>query len=262
MTPSIAVFVLNLDRHTDRMARVAAELTQQGIHWTRFAAVDASACSDAELDGMVAPHGPIPRMPRGARACTASHFQIYRTFLASDAAHALVLEDDCELSPRLAADLPRIIAASPWGVTNMNRQNSRGPQKRLIVRKEAASEVGQYALHDLVGIHYGTAGYVIDRAAAALMLELYPLPDAPIDHLLFNPNISKLYGKTPIRQVFPALVRPREDIKSSIQHAPVDGSGRFFNRLKRAKAEVAILPRLLAGYLIGLYDVKTLEFRK
>lgn len=56
-------------------------------------------------------------------------------------------------------------------------------------------------------------------------------------------------------------MRPRANEASSIQTVPVAGSDRLGNRLKRAKAEVAIVPRVLLGLACRRYAVKVLDFR-
>ncbi len=38
----IKTYVLNMDRHVDRLAKIARQLDAQGIVWERFAAVDAA----------------------------------------------------------------------------------------------------------------------------------------------------------------------------------------------------------------------------
>lgn len=259
---TFSTYVLNLDRHPDRLARMAEQLDAQGMVWVRFPAVDGAGLSDADLDRLVAPSGPIPRMPRGARACTASHIAILRQFLAGGADYALILEDDAEIASELGESLEAILAAGDFDILNLNRQTPRGRDKRLVVRRKASLRVGGFAVHDLVGIHYGTAGYVISRLAAQAVLERYARPDMPIDHILFNPNVSDLFGTLRIQQLFPALVRPRADKASSIQTVPVAGSDRLANRLKRAKAELSIVPRLLVGLAIRRYAVKALELRQ
>lgn len=258
---SLSTYVLNLDRHPDRLARMAEQLDVQGIEWVRFPAVDASKLSDEVLDTLVAPRGPIPRMPRGARACTAGHMAILRDFLAADADYALVLEDDAVLARTLGEDLGRLLTAGTFDILNLNRQTPRGAEKRLVVRRRPALKVGGLAVHDLVGIHYGTAGYLISRGAAQVVLDLYPRPDTPIDHILFNPNVSKVFGRIRIQQLFPALVQPREGLVSSIQNEPVAEARKLRRKLQRAWTEVAIAPRLLLGMMIGFYAVRKVDFR-
>lgn len=257
--PLLATFLLNLDRHPDRLQRMSDQLAAEGLEWERFPAFDGARMPDAELDRLVAPKGPIPRMTRGARACTASQIAILQRFLETDAKYALILEDDAVLAPSLAEVLEALLATGTFDVLNLNRQTPRRAGKRLVVRRRPALIAGDFAVHDLVGIHYGTAGYLISRGAAHMVLDLYPRPDLPIDHILFNPNVSKLFRRIRIQQLFPALVRPREGLVSSIQNEPVSEAGGIRRKLQRSWTEVAIAPRLLLGFLAGIYEVKTVE---
>lgn len=257
----IKTYVLNLDRHVERLDQIADELVRQEISWERFSGFDAHKVSDELLDNLVARSGPIPRMPRGARACTAGHVEIIKEFLSTDASHLLVLEDDAVLSSSFTNLISKIVVNRDIGILNISRQIPSGREKKLIVRSLAAISSDQFQIYDLVGIHYSCAGYLMDRTSAKLFSEVYATIDVPIDHALFNPNVSKLYGKTPVRQLFPAIVKPREDLISSIQTAPVSGARSFRSRIKRAKAEVSIVPRLLIGLILGRYKVKTLDFK-
>lgn len=258
----LKTYVLNLDRHPDRLARVAQALNSQGVEWERFPAIDAQKVGDAALDALVAPRGPIPRFPKGARACTASHFAILCDFLASNAKVALVLEDDAVISSRLKADLETVLDLFSGGVLNLNRQTPHGLTKKLVVRARDSQTRDGLDTCDLVGVHYGTAGFLIDRDAARKVLELYPLPDLPIDHIYFNPNVSRLVGKVKVGQLFPALVKPREGLTSTIQGQPVTGTASLRSKLRRLVTEVAIAPRLLAGVAFGTYKVRELEFKE
>ena len=64
---------------------------------------DASQVTDAEIAAEVALTGHLIRMGRGSQCNALNHFEIMRRLVASDAPAAVVLEDDIELSPDLAA---------------------------------------------------------------------------------------------------------------------------------------------------------------
>lgn len=256
----LITYVLNLDRHSDRLAAIGAQLDAQGVDWVRSRAIDAKSIGEQELDQMVARSGPIPRMPDTARACTAGHFEIVKSFLKTDATHALVLEDDAVLSPHFASDLAAIIESAGRGVLNLNRQPASGSTKKLVVRARDNRPIQTFVTPELIGIHYGTAGYVMDREAAQKILDLFPYPNMPIDHILFNPNVSSLGRHIPVRQLFPALVKPSEALTSSIQTVQVEGARSFRNQLRRAKAEISIVPRILMGLLFKRYEIRTLDF--
>lgn len=253
-------YVLNLERHAERLQAVAAQLDAQGIAWQRVAGIDAYAVSAAELDALAAKSGPIPRMPDTARACAAGHLQIIQAFLASDATHALILEDDAVIATDLGQALPDILETFGAGILNISRQNPSGSVKRVVVGHKGQSCAG-YAFHALKGIHYTGGGYVVDRTAAELIVAQHAKPNMPIDHILFNPNVSDLFGRVKITQLFPAMVRPRENLASSIQSQQVDGAKTLRNKLKRAKTEISIAPRLLLGLALGRYQAKTLDFK-
>lgn len=255
----LKTYVLNLDKHDRRMQKMHDQLFETDLDWVRYPGIDASEVGDAFLDSFVARHGPIPRMPIGARACTAGHFQILKDFVTSKASHALILEDDAVISEKLAEDLPNLVSAAGDGIINISRQIPTGSEKKLIVRSNGL-KVGSYYIPELAGIHYSGAGYTVDRNAAETLLEMFPYPNMPVDHILFNPNVSDIGKRVPVRQLFPALVRPRESLVSSIQTVPVDGSKKLRNRLKRAKAELSIAPRLLLGVVTGRYEILRLDF--
>jgi len=258
----INIYVLNLDHHAERLKEIKSNLNRQSLNWKRFPAIDGLKITEEVLDELTAPTGPIPRMTIGARACTASHLKILHAFLETDATHALILEDDAEISGSLANDLSKILKESPAGILNLNRQSTSRPVKKIVVKSRATAYLNDYQIHELCGIHYGTAGYIIDRESAKVVLAEYPRPDLPIDHMLFNPNVSRLFDKIQIKQLFPALVQPRTGIETSIQKSKVKGSNSLRNRLKRAKAEVSIFPRLLVGTAFGYYQVQNLEVKE
>lgn len=255
-----AVYVLNLDRHPDRLNTMANQLNALGVPWKRFAAIDGSGIDQDELDALVTRDGPIPRMPIGAQAVTASHLKILEAFLQTNDTHAVVLEDDAVLAADFAIAVLRLIESNAEGLVNINRQPPSGEVKKVIVGKPISEQFGSYTLYDLKGVHYGAAGYVIDRSAAKQILLNYRLPNMPIDHIYFNPNVSVLFGKFPIRQMFPAVTKPADGLVSSIQMVPVEGASHLRNRFKRLWAEVAIAPRLLVGIVFRRYQLLELRF--
>ena len=257
---SYSIYVLNLDRHPNRLKTMAKQLSALGMPWQRFTAIDGSSIDQDELDALVTRDGPIPRMPSGAQAVTASHLKILEVFLQTNDTHAVVLEDDAVLAADFAIAVLGLIENKAEGLVNINRQPPSGDVKKVIVGKPICGQFGAYTLYDLKGVHYGAAGYVIDRSAAKQTLSDYNLPNMPIDHIYFNPNVSALFGKFPIRQMFPAVTKPADGMVSSIQMVPVEGASHLRKRLKRLWAEVAIAPRLLAGVVFRRYQVLELRF--
>ena len=79
----IPVFVINLDRRSDRLAFMDTHLGGLGVEWMRVPALDAREASDAEIAREVALSGHRIRMGRGGQCCAISHFNIYRHMVAN-----------------------------------------------------------------------------------------------------------------------------------------------------------------------------------
>jgi glycosyl transferase family 25 len=64
--------------------------------------------------------------------------------------------------------------------------------------------------------HTGAAAYILSRHAAELLLEI-PRFDLPVDHLLFNPNNSKIFAKLRPWQLLPTVARQQQQDGSDIE---------------------------------------------
>ena len=111
-TKRVTAFLINLDRHPDRLARAQARLAQVGVQAERVAAVDGAALSPADRRAAVARvHAVLARgwlYTPGQIGCALSHHAIYRRMIAENIPAALVFEDDLLPSP----DLPAALAAA------------------------------------------------------------------------------------------------------------------------------------------------------
>jgi glycosyl transferase family 25 len=74
----------------------------------------------------------------------------------------------------------------------------------------------------------------------------------PIDHLLFNLNLSPLAREVGVAMVVPALARQAWDAFSSdIQPGTQARRKPLAARLRRGLAEISLAPRQLAAMLLG-----------
>lgn len=203
----LPVFLINLDRRPDRRAYMEAQLDAMGLRATRIAARDAETMTDAEIAPEVATSGHLIRMGRGSQCNALNHFEIMRRLIASDAPAAITLEDDIELSPDLAA----FAADGDWlpegvGVIRLEKW-SRRVTKKLLGPEIGRSPAPGRSLRRLYSRIGGSGAYVITRGAAARILDGKGVLRHPIDHLLFNPNISPLAREVGVAMVVPALAR-------------------------------------------------------
>ncbi|MGB0498232.1 MAG: glycosyltransferase family 25 protein, partial [Rubricella sp.] len=203
----IGIYLINLDRRPDRLGRLAARFSELGLDFTRIEAIDGAACPADEIDPHFLPKGPLGQLGQGDKACTLSHFRALEAFLATDAEAAVIFEDDVEI----AADFPDIVADLHWippghDLVKLDIYGTRG---LTILLGPQIGRAGGRALHPLLSRHAGGAGYLVTRAGAERILAAAaagPVP-VPIDHLLFNANVSPLARALQPLQVHPGLVR-------------------------------------------------------
>lgn len=264
MKSSPDVYFLNLDRHSGRLENMVVQLNDLGLTWERVTAIDATKAKEEELNEYVDPIGPIPRMGAGARACTVGHFKIWETFLETEAPTAFVLEDDIKISNNFPAFLKFAVNISNCvDILNFNRQDSKNETKKLVVSRQSTLNSDEFVAKRLLSAHYGTAGYMITRSAAEKLCNQLKRTNVPIDHLLFNPNVSSYNRSARIYQAFPALVEPDvKKFRTSIQDEAIPESMKWHKKLIRTYYETNRIPSLLLQYLLGRAEIQTLDFEK
>jgi len=261
-TPKI--YVLNLDRHPDRLANIQRQMDHFGLAFIRFPAIDAKIADPQELDEYVDRKGPIPRMGASARAVTAGHFRIWKAFLETDAPVAFILEDDVRISESFPDFLRGATQfAKRVDILNFNRQDSTGLEKKLILAKKNQIKTDTFVGKKLLSLHFGAAGYMVSRTAAQNLCAEVQRTDVPIDHLLFNPNVSKYARGAKVYQSFPAFVEPDKDrFETSIQDEYIPESTSLRNKLFRAYYEVRGVPSIAAKLLTGRAEIQVLKYHE
>lgn len=264
MVTDLCVYFLNLDRHSTRFKNMSRQLNQTNLTWQRFVAVDALEASEEELNEYVDAEGPIPRMGKGARACTVGHFKIWKQFLETEASVAFILEDDALISKNFSDFISEALKyTDKVDILNFNRQNSKGMNKKLVVSTVNPIKNEIFEAKKLLAPHYGTAGYMITREAASTLINDVKRTNMPIDCLLFSPNVSKVSRDFRVYQTFPAMVEPNiEAFQTSIQNEAVPEAISIFKKIKRAYYEVNRVPLLLLSILLGRAEVKILTFSR
>ena len=246
------VFVINLARRKDRLAAMTAQLGRLGLAVQRIPALDAEHISGCWLTQFFTPSGPLGTIPKGDQCCSLSHRRAWSAFLTSGAPYATVLEDDVILDPA-AALLLRNPGWIPPGADVIKLEHY-GPQnQRVLVGADIAAADGR-TLAPILSRHTGAAAYVLSRRAA-LMLMSVERWTVPVDHLLFNPNVSKMAETLAPLQLLPAIARQAPDDSSDIRHwRQADWRLRpklVKREIVRAYYELRLLPRQIAAVLTG-----------
>lgn len=246
----LPVFLINLDRRPDRRAFMEEQLAAMGLDCERISAKDAETVSDAEIAREVALSDHLIRMGRGSQCNALNHFEIMRRLVAGAAPAAVVLEDDIELSPDLAG-FARDGGWLPPGVGIIRLEKwSRRVTKKLLGPELGPSPAPGRAIRRLYSRVGGSGAYIVTRQAAARILEGKGVLRHPIDHLLFNLNISPLAREVGVGMVVPALARQAwgkfsSDISASRKAEPRSLAA----QLRRGWYEVNLLPTQLGAVL-------------
>lgn len=248
------LYLINLDRRPDRLAAMTAEAAAAGLTLTRVEAQDAATAEPTALDGWFASGGPLGEIPKGDKACLVSHRRAWEMFVAGGEAHAVFLEDDVRLSPAAGA----LLQSDNWipaGIDVVKLEHYGPPGQRVLLTDLRA--VGEdFRLGRMLSRHTGAAAYVLSRQAAQILLAQTRF-DLPVDHLLFNPNNSKLFAALRPWQLLPAIARQKEFVgaASDIEKTrrPLRKlSGTYVAReIKRFAYDLRLIPNQLFALLRG-----------
>ncbi|HKY17734.1 MAG TPA: glycosyltransferase family 25 protein [Rhizomicrobium sp.] len=255
-------YLINLARRPDRLAAMLRQAAPLGLSLDRIEAVDASREEPAALDRWFAPSGPLGEIPRGDKACLLSHRRAWEAFIASGERHAVFLEDDV----RLSAATPTLLRTDAWipdAVTVVKLEHYGPPGQRILL--DRIRKVGEdFSMGRMLSRHTGAAAYILSRRAAQALLDQMRF-NLPVDHLLFNPNNSKLFAALSPWQLMPAIARQTEFVgeKSDIEGTRTGLRAFGWTYLKRELVrfgyDLKLVPRQIAALLKGakFVEIKT-----
>ena len=174
-------WVINLDKDTGRLQRIAGQLAETGLAWTRMSAVYGRDLPPEEQRRLLdserfrRKHGKEPAL--GELGCYLSHVAVMRALLDSAHRHALVLEDDVLLTPALLPVLQGLLThADRWDMVKLSAVHSGTPQPYLQVAPG-------HQLAVMLSRCTGSSAYLINRRAAQAYLDRLLPMSLPYDHV-------------------------------------------------------------------------------
>ena len=176
----MGVWLINLDRDTDRMAAMQAQLDDMSLPFTRFAAVNGKERVEElkqRADEAAYFRNMGSNLLPGKLGVFASHTSVWEAFIASDYKVALILEDDVVFHDDFLQSLNLALAASDqWDTVRFNCIRAKLPVSQ--------GKLGPYTLNAYVGPFTGNATYLIKKDVARRILPgLWPQTRA-LDHEL------------------------------------------------------------------------------
>jgi len=124
----LRVFLINLDRSPERLARMRAQADRQGISFERIRGVDGLSLPDNMRGEFLAPRGRIAsKMLVGEVGCYASHMRAWETVIDNCLSHAMVLEDDVICEQEFAAIADAAVRCWPagWDLIHLHSTNKK-----------------------------------------------------------------------------------------------------------------------------------------
>ena len=179
------VYVINLDRHPDRLAHMRRQLGD--VDFVRVVAVDGTQSPETTTG-----------LTRFELSCLESHRRAWRLFLSGPDAHACFLEDDVHLRP----DFASLVHEEAWIPIDAHSVKFDTYLQRVKLG-ERRTAYGDRQVAPLYTRHESSAAYVLSRAGAERYLELTQRPTLPADYSLF-PKKPRRFGLR-IYQLAPAV---------------------------------------------------------
>lgn len=248
------VYLINLERRKDRLAAMQGQAGAQGLALERVTALDAENADRGTVDCWFAAKGPLGEIPAGDKACLLSHRMAWERFITSGEPHAVFLEDDVRLSRR-AGPMLMSDAWIPAGVAVVKLEHY-GPAGQRVLLADMHGVGEGFRMGRMLSRHTGGAAYILSRRAAELLLA-QPRFDLPVDHLLFNPNNSKLFAGLQPWQLVPAIARQQEFVGEKSDIEKTRAGLRAFSvtyirrELVRFGYDLKLIPRQVAALLAG-----------
>lgn len=197
------LYVINLDRAPERMARIKGALEEMGVPFERVPAVDGRALPPPPAK---APDGVYLLSP-AETACARSHRKCWDLFERSGEPYCAVLEDDVHFGRDFAAFMTGDPSFPPdFDLIKIETT----PSKVWLDPYDAHPLNGRRRLMRLASPHMGAAGYVLSRPGLEKLRCLAQRWERPIDEVLFGPPAKDLT----IYQMAPALVIQDNGLKN------------------------------------------------
>jgi len=240
------IYVINLDRDTERLASIHANLIRLGLSYERLPAVMGKDVPDWEklVDLPAYEWRNRLDMPRaGEVGCYLSHLKAMETFLKTDTPWCVILEDDVEVLPACVEVLRSLEEKDDWDFVKLYNNHSGMP----VVKRTLS--VGHRLVAHLTRTTC-SAAYVINRRAAETLLKsMLPITEQ-VDHALDRPWETglRMRGVRPMPVGFAPVAHTTSTIgyqDKGKTRRPLGKSLKLF--LSRAKKEISRF-----GY--GLWD--------
>ncbi|MDJ0522996.1 MAG: glycosyltransferase family 25 protein [Planctomycetota bacterium] len=236
---AIPLLLINLDRSSERLEHMKAELGALGLAFERICAVDGKAEGLADDTWQIS--GPEV-------GCFLSHRLAWQRIVDAGWPHAIVLEDDVRLHPTFA----RVVEDGAWVPPRADivKLDTRHTVVWLASPREGESVDGM-TLRELHSVTWGGGAYLLKRACAERLLAVSEEARMPLDMFLFGPSSTRRHADMvippPLRilQCCPSPVIAMHRVDDRPELASLLEDGRTFAEGVRVRRKARTSYRLL-----------------
>ena len=193
-------YVINLDSATERLETFQARAAAVGLAFARFPAVRGAALADDVLQHWQSRARIWAPLSPGEIGCFLSHRALWQEIAAGSEPWVFVAEDDVVFSP----DAAEVLATTAWLPAGVHLIKVETMGSRVELSGQVLGRRGDHALRGLKSHHNGTAGYLLHRDGARLLLDWTSERCEPVDKVMFDPSQAATGGLV-IAQMIPAL---------------------------------------------------------
>lgn len=236
-------YLINLDRAPERLQRMQEILTQHGIDFERFPAIDAQQFTPEILEKYRSQNPEGTPIPTGDLACGMTHREILRKIASGDDDYAVVMEDDLHF----ARDIAFFLNSSAWIPADADVVKLETTRQITTVGGKRIAVSPMRKLARLVDDHFGAGIYIISRDAARRAVSEFEAGTHIIDQYLFGaildhqivyqvypaPAIQDCKFSGPGKMFIPSSITPYHDKK-----AKPKGLAKLYREIKRANGQV------------------------
>ncbi|RCL01808.1 MAG: glycosyl transferase [Candidatus Tokpelaia sp. JSC085] len=243
------LYVINLDRSSDRLRRIERLFAQQDLRLTRIQAIDAKDISDADYKKFTERKRWPDPITRGEVACFLSHRLALQQIAQESEAYSAIFEDDVILSSHARFFLKNWL----WIPSGVHLIKIETDGKKVWLGPPVA-HLDVFTLARLKSTHIMAAAYIVSKKTAAYLAEKMEYVYAPVDHFLFNIDFD-IAMALQVHQLDPAIV-VQANLTSTLQH---DRAQHQYDKKKKRsllqKLQREMLRIIIRSYT-GLWGIK------
>lgn len=175
------IFVVNLDRSSDRWKKISSQLDQLDLSYERISAVDGATLKDYQYGFDVKKFSLIAQhtLVAGEAGCSYSHIAIWRRIIEDKLPYAIVLEDDSTINSNFEA----FVKDSAYRDFDYLKFDTDPENYPYAINPIDSTTVNGIERIECDPIPYGTVGYAISQKGASVFLSAATNMYYPVDVL-------------------------------------------------------------------------------